>query len=67
MCKFCEEYGIMKEISLGSEFPVFFSAALIDHMIVRGELKGRTTHYMKDGIGFPLKFCPECGKNLVED
>lgn len=67
MCKFCEEYGIMKEVSLESAFPVYFSVALIDHMIVGGKPKGRTTHYMKDGVGFPLNFCPECGKKLLED
>lgn len=66
MCKFCEEYNLMQEMATQSEIPLHFSAALLDHLEVNGDLRGKTTHYMKDGVGFPLKFCPECGKNLED-
>lgn len=66
MCKFCDEYNLMQEIGERSKIPLHFSAALIDHLEVNGELNGRTVHYMKNGVGFPLKFCPECGKDLED-
>lgn len=35
--------------------------------IVGGKIRSRKIHYMKNGIGYPLRFCPECGKKLLED
>lgn len=64
MCKFCKQYELMQEISERFEYPRMFSVALIDHMKFEGKLKNWTTHYMKGGIGFPLRFCPECGKQI---
>lgn len=67
MCHFCERYDLAKEVCSGSEHKTLFTVALVDHMITTNGPKGRTVRYDADGVGFPLKFCPECGKKLVED
>ena len=67
MCSFCQRYSEMKDVELYSNFPLSYSVALIDHMVYNGEPRGRTAHYMKDGIGFPLHYCPECGRKMTED
>jgi len=67
MCKFCDQFEAAVLAAVRSEFPYTYSAAFLDHVIIDGKLRSRTIHYMKDGLGFPLHYCPECGKNLLED
>lgn len=35
--------------------------------VVNGRKCGRTTDYMKDGKGFPLNYCPSCGKRVKNE
>jgi hypothetical protein len=36
-------------------------------MVVNGRKCGRTTDYMKDGKGYPLNYCPSCGKRVKNE
>lgn len=65
MCKFCESFEFSTSLTVKSEFPYTYSVAYIDHVIIDGRLRSQTIHYMKNGIGYPLRFCPECGKKLL--
>lgn len=67
MCRFCERFKSSLCVTKHLDFSVQYSVALVVHPIVDVELKCRTVHYMKDGVGFPLNYCPECGKKLLED
>lgn len=67
MCKFCERFERATWEAVKSDLPYTYSVAFIDHVIINRKLRSRTVHYMRDGIGFPLRYCPECGKKLVED
>lgn len=66
MCRFCQDFEFSTSLAVRSEFPYTYSVAYLDHVIVGGKIRSRTIHYMKNGIGYPLRFCPECGKKLVE-
>lgn len=66
MCKFCDDFEFTVSLCAKSELPYTFSAAYLDHVIIGGRIKGRTVHYMEDGVGFQLNYCPECGKKLLE-
>lgn len=35
--------------------------------VVNGRKCGRTTDYMKDGKGYPLNYCPSCGKRVKNE
>lgn len=43
------------------------SAALVSYAVVNGRKCGRTTDYMKDGKGYPLNYCPSCGKRVKNE
>lgn len=42
-------------------------AALVSYAVVNGRKCGRTTDYMKDGKGYPLNYCPSCGKRVKNE
>lgn len=65
MCRFCEQFELSVECAVHSEFETTYSAAFLDHVIIDGKMRSRTIHYMKNGVGFPLNFCPECGERLL--
>lgn len=44
-----------------------FTAALVSYAVVNGRKCGRTTDYMKDGKGYPLNYCPSCGKRVKNE
>ena len=67
MCKFCEDFEFSVSLSVKGKHTYTYSVAYLDHVIVGGKVRSRTIHYMKNGIGYPLRFCPECGKKLLED
>lgn len=67
MCRFCERFNSALSDAVRSELPYTYSAAFIDHVVIDGKMRSRTIHYMRDGIGFPLNYCPECGKKLTPD
>lgn len=43
------------------------TAALVSYAVVNGRKCGRTTDYMKDGKGYPLNYCPSCGKRVKNE
>lgn len=67
MCKFCGDFEFSTLLAVKSELPYTYSAAYLDHVIIGGKVRSRTIHYMRNGLGYPLRFCPECGKKLLED
>lgn len=44
-----------------------YIAALVSYAVVNGRKCGRTTDYMKDGKGYPLNYCPSCGKRVKNE
>lgn len=64
MCKFCDEFEMVREVRENSEFKYSYSVALLSHVIIDRKMRGRTTHFRKNGVGFKLNFCPECGKKF---
>ena len=65
-CPFCEAIALQRFIeehhSKPAGFGMALSAALVSYAVVNGRKCGRTTDYMKDGKGYPLNYCPSCGK-----
>ena len=39
----------------------------VSYAVVNGHKCGRTTDYMKDGKGYPLNYCPSCGKRVKNE
>lgn len=64
MCKFCESFEFSTSSTNKLDIPYTYSVAYLDHVIIDGRIRSRTIHYMEDGIGYPLRFCTECGKQL---
>lgn len=65
MCSFCEEMEILRECRR-DEYKIVTSVAIVDDYLTNGKSRGRTIHYKIKGKGFPLRFCPECGKKLED-
>jgi len=69
-CRFCEAVKLQKFFGERHSAPqgieTVLAVALVSHSVIDGQKRGRSTDYMKDGDGFPLNFCPVCGKK-VED
>lgn len=67
-CQFCEAIALQRFIeehhSKPAGFGMALSAALVSYAVVNGRKCGRTTDYMKDGKGYPLNYCPSCGKRV---
>lgn len=67
-CPFCEAVALQRDIEERFNKPagqrIKLSIALVSHTVVNRRECGRITHYMKRGKGFPLKYCPSCGKQL---
>jgi len=66
-CSFCEEikfYLALDKWQADVDLYHAYTAALVQTTIYKGENRGRTVCYKKNGVGFPMKFCPECGKKL---
>ena len=68
-CECCEEIKLLQWIKSKNddkEFEHKISVALVSTIHKRNKktARGRTTHYQKNGIGFSLNFCPECGKKI---
>lgn len=55
------------ENSKPAGFGMALSAALVSYAVVNGRKCGRTTDYMKDGKGYPLNYCPSCGKRVKNE
>lgn len=70
-CPFCEAIALQRFIeerhSKPAGFGMALSAALISYAVVNGRKCGRTTDYMKDGKGYPLNYCPSCGKRVKNE
>lgn len=70
-CLFCEAIALQRFIeehhSKPAGFGMALSAALVSCAVVNGRKCGRTTDYMKDGKGYPLNYCPSCGKRVKNE
>lgn len=70
-CPFCEAIALQRFIeghhSKPAGFGMALSAALVFYAVVNGRKCGRTTDYMKDGKGYPLNYCPSCGKRVKNE
>lgn len=75
-CKFCqtlddhkeyvEKFAKKDESPEIGKYRIKFTAALVIHSWwtkVKNK-NGRITDYMKNGRGYPLNYCPECGRKL---
>lgn len=66
MCSFCEKVEILRKWEYEEkETKVILSAALVEEMLVDRRRRG-TIFFKNEGVGFPLRFCPECGKKLED-
>lgn len=67
-CRFCEAIELQAFINERHGKPAgiknVLSVALVSCSVIDGQRRGRSTDYMKDGKGYPLNFCPECGKKV---
>ena len=70
-CPFCEAIALQRFIeehhSKPAGFGMALSAALVSYAVVNGRKCGRTTDYMKDGKGYPLNYCPSCGRRVKNE
>lgn len=70
-CPVCEAIALQRFIeehhSKPAGFGMALSAALVSYAVVNGRKCGRTTDYMKDGKGYPLNYCPSCGKRVKNE
>lgn len=68
MCRFCESFERAIFAAAKEEWEHRYSAPFLDHVVVNGKIRGVTMHYMDrsgmEPVGFPLKYCPECGQRL---
>ena len=78
MCDFCKHFKIIKDINneaskrdeLYEQYGYYkheYTVTIITHSWFTKLGKrnaGRTVDYRKDGKGFKLNYCPECGKEL---
>ena len=75
-CKFCETFDFYKQIMsdplpFHTEKPITmcdeYTVAMVIHHWYKDRGKksaSRTTNYRYRGLGFKLRYCPECGKKL---
>lgn len=64
MCKFCEEYAFLRELPHPDDIKNEYTVAIVGWSIIEKKRRGRTVTFKHNGVGFPLKYCPECGKEL---
>lgn len=70
-CPFCKSVELRKWIERVNKDQeqeqkneIVLAVALVEHTVINGETCGRVTDYMEHGEGYPLRFCPTCGKRL---
>lgn len=66
MCKFCEEYAFMLELPCPDGTNRERTVAIVEWSIIEKKRRGRTVTFKHNGVGFSLKYCPECGKKLAK-
>ena len=72
-CLFCESLEWRKRLERNfnreneEKKKILFSVAIVEHTVINGKKRGRITEYMKQGEGFPLHFCPMCGKQIKNE
>lgn len=68
-CSFCESLNVYRFLSERFDVPgkeTRQTVALVDGVYRKGRktIESRTVNYREKGRGFPLNFCPECGRRL---
>ena len=62
-CVFCKNFDEYYDLYKNKD--IAWKVALVIHTKGSGgEYRGRTTDYNVRGIGYKLKYCPECGRKL---
>ena len=75
-CAFCEKLALVKRVNRirnkgrdkDERLLAEFTIALVERNWYKDMPKrnaGRTTYFRNRGIGFRLKYCPECGKKVT--
>lgn len=67
-CSFCERLAHRKQADMAftEDVEIKYTVAIVQSIKRNGHSDGRTVCYKANGIGYPLKFCPECGKPINE-
>ena len=71
-CEFCDTLAINSNIDeyaysfIDADLCHDYTVALVIHSYKKGHKKecGRITDFRKNGLGYELNFCPECGRKL---
>lgn len=66
MCKFCGHYKFLEDLRKSITIFTVDSLYTATHAFVDGEMVLYNAPCMED-IGFPINYCPECGKKLVTE
>ena len=72
-CPFCESVELLNRLERQfskereRQRGIVLTVALVEHTVINGEKRGRTTDYMERGEGFPLRFCPMCGERVKNE
>lgn len=73
MCEFCRSYQVYQQIDEidkmhGEPLIKEYTVALVRRAYLKGHKRqaGRGTDYRRQGLGYKLNFCPECGRRLKE-
>lgn len=68
-CLFCDEISFKKEMDKGNKDRLTkhsYTLAIVKNSKRKGVGNGRSVYFKRNGIGYPLNFCPECG-SVVSD
>lgn len=66
-CSFCERLNLYRQINqhdTNNDIKRIYTAAIVENTEYKERIRGHSVCYNEYGIGFPLNFCPECGKKL---
>ena len=71
MCKFCETMQThmnIDQMSFNDEIETEYTVAIVKRTWIPKYQSKRTASrsvgYKRNGVGFDLNFCPECGKSM---
>jgi len=70
-CRFCKSLEFKKELDARRDklekqlFKKKYTVAIVDRILGPYGRRGRITDYGFRGCGYPLKYCPMCGKKIT--
>lgn len=68
-CSFCEALETWKRLEglADSGVTYKYGAAIVQSLYYKKIPRGRSVNYIRNGLGCPLNFCPECGRSFQPD